>query len=294
MSAHAKGALITALGVLLVSPDTLLIRLAGMDVWSLAVWRGVLQALGVALLVAAVYRGRTPAAFRAIGWSGLLLACVFAAITLAFLTAVLNTKVANALVLVATAPLFTALLSWWLLGEPPALRTWVAILVALIGVSLIVAEGLGAGTLLGDGMALAAAFLLGFKFTIVRRRRSIDMVPAMAASGLVFALVALPFAETAAPAPEQLLWLLLMGFAVIAPATALLTIGPRYLPAPEVSLMTLGETVLGPLWVWLAIREAPSALGIAGGAVVLAALCVNAALGLRRQRAPVIAPLAHP
>jgi len=293
MSAHAKGVLITALGVLFISPDTLLIRLAGMDIWSLAVWRGVLQALGVLLLVAAVYRGRTWTAFRAIGWSGLLLAAVFAANTLAFLAAVLNTKVANALVLVATAPLFTALLSWLILGERLALRTWAAILAALAGVALIVAEGLGAGTLLGDGMALLAAFLLGFKFTIVRRRRSIDMVPAMAASGLMFAAAALPFAEAAAPAPEQLLWLVLMGFAVLAPATALLTIGPRYLPAPEVSLMMLGETVLGPLWVWLAIHEAPSPLGLAGGAVVLAALSANAVLGLRR-RTPALPPLTHP
>jgi drug/metabolite transporter (DMT)-like permease len=294
MSEHARGVLITVLGVLFITPDTLLIRLVEMDVWTLAVWRGLLQALGVALLVVVIWRRRTAAAFRAIGWSGVGLAVAFGLATLCFLAAVLNTKVANALILISTAPFFAAVLSRVFLKERVAARTWAAIAAAFAGIGLIVAEGIGGGTLFGDGMALFCAFLLGAKFTILRGRKQVNMVPAMAVSGLAFAAVALPMALAGTaplmPQPAQWLWLVLMGLAVIAPATALLSIGPRYIPAAEVSLFMLGETVLGPLWVWLVVDEAPSRLGLLGGAIVLAALVGNTLAALRRPRRPALAP----
>jgi drug/metabolite transporter (DMT)-like permease len=291
VSEHAKGVLITGLGVLCISPDTLLIRLVDLDIWTLALWRGSFQAVGVSLLLAAYYRGRTLAVFRGIGAIGVALAFGFAVATLCFLAAILNTKVANALVLVSTAPFFAAVLSRLFLKEAVRPRTWATIAVALAGVALIAGEGIGAGTWFGDGMALLCALLAGAKLTVIRGRRSVNMAPAMALSGLIVALAALPFASLAAPTSTQGLWLLLMGFGVIAPATALLAIGPRYLPAPEAALMMLGETVLGPLWVWLALSEAPSALGLAGGAIVLVALAGNTLIGLRRRRRPALAPL---
>ncbi len=286
-SDHAKGLLITALGVLFISPDTLLIRLVAMDVWTLGLWRGLLQAVGIAGLLLCIYGSRTPAVFRAIGWTGLVLAVVFALNTLVFLTAILNTKAANVLVIVATAPLFAAAYSYLFLKEAVAPRTWLAILAAIAGVSLLVWDGLGHGTLFGEAMALLAAILLGAKFTIIRARRTVNLVPAMALSGLVYAAIALTMARPDPVDGGQVLWLLVMGFLVITPAAALTTYGPRFLPAPEASLLTLGETVLGPLWVLAVIGEAPTPLGLIGGAVILGALVVNALLGLRRQRCAV-------
>ena len=281
-SDHAKGLLITALGVLFISPDTLLIRLVAMDIWTLGLWRGLLQAVGIAGLLLCIYGSRTPALFRAIGWTGLVLAVIFALNTLVFLTAILNTKAANVLVIVATAPLFAAAYSYLFLKEAVAPRTWLTILAAIAGVSLLVWDGLGHGTLFGEAMALLAAVLLGAKFTIIRARRTVNLVPAMALSGLVYAAIALTMARPDPVDGGQVLWLLVMGFLVITPAAALTTYGPRFLPAPEASLLTLGETVLGPLWVLAVIGEAPTPLGLIGGAVILGALVVNALLGLRR------------
>ena len=163
-------------------------------------------------------------------------------------------------------------------------RIWFAIGIAVLGIGLIVWEGLGQGTILGDTLALVASLLLGAKFTIIRRRRAINMVPAMAISGLFFAAGAFAFSSPLEVQSSQMVWVVLMGFAVIAPATALTTLGPRYIPAAEVGLLTLGETVLGPLWVWLAIHETPSPLALIGGAIVLTALVGNALLALRDQR----------
>ena len=281
-SDHAKGLLITALGVLFISPDTLLIRLVATDIWTLGLWRGLLQAVGIAGLLLCIYGRRTPAMFRAIGWTGLVLAVVFALNTLVFLTAILNTKAANVLVIVATAPLFAAAFSYLFLKEAVAPRTWLTILAAVAGVSLLVWDGLGQGTIFGEAMALLAAVLLGAKFAIIRGRRNVNLVPAMALSGLLYSAVALIMARPGAVEGEQMLWLLVMGLVVITPAAALTTYGPRFLPAPEASLLILGETVLGPLWVLAVIGEAPTPLGLAGGAMILGALVVNALLGLRR------------
>jgi drug/metabolite transporter (DMT)-like permease len=283
-SDHAKGLSITALGVLFISPDTLLIRLVAMDVWTLGLWRGLLQAAGITVVLVCIYRVRTPAIFRAIGWAGLALAVLFALNTLIFLSAIMSTKAANVLVIVATAPLFAAAYSYLFLKEAVAPRTWIAISAAIIGVSLLVWDGLGQGTIFGEAMALLAAILLGAKFAIIRGRRQVNLVPAMVVSGLVYAAIALPMAEFGTVEGGQVLWLLVMGLLVITPAAALTTYGPRFLPAPEASLLTLGETVLGPLWVLLVIGETPTPMGLAGGAVILGALVVNALLGLRSYR----------
>lgn len=284
MSDHAKGLLITALGVLFVSPDTLLIRLAGLDVWSLSVWRGALQAIGLAFLLFCFYGRGTLRAFLAVGTSGLLLALVFAANNFAFLAAILNTKTANALIIMATAPFFAALLSWIFLKERIALRTWLAILAALGGIAVIGWDGLGGGTLFGDAMALLAAFLLGLKLTLVRGRKAVNMIPAIALSSVMVAVLAWPLARPAEVTSLQVLWVLLMGFAVMTPATALITLGPRYLAAPEVGLLILLETILGPLWVWMVIHEEPGMLSMLGGGIVVASLALHAVLSLHAHR----------
>jgi drug/metabolite transporter (DMT)-like permease len=283
MTMHGKGLLLTALGVLFLSPDALLIRLVDMEVWNLAVWRGILQAIGLTLLVAAFYGRRAPLAFWSIGASGVVIAVVFSGSTLTFLAALQHTEVANVLVILASAPIFAALMSLVWLKEPVAPRTWIAIVVIFAGIGLIMWDGLGRGTGFGDAMAVATAILLAGKITILRRQRHINMIPALALSGAVFAGFAAMAQAPTLPSGEQTVWLLLMGLAVV-PAAALITLGPRYISAPEVSLLLLLETVLGPLWVWLVINETPTPLAIVGGAIVVTALIVHSAVGLRRVR----------
>lgn len=284
MTMHGKGLLLTALGVLFLSPDTLLIRLVDMEVWNLAVWRSILQAIGLTLLVAAFYGRHAPGAFWSIGASGFVIAVIFSGNTLAFLAAVQHTEVANVLVILASAPIFAAFMSLVLLKEPVAPRTWVAIVVIFTGISLIMWDGLDRGTGFGDAMAVLATILLAGKFTMLRHQRHIDMIPALALSGVICAAFAALVEAPTLPSAEQSVWLLLMGLAVVTPAVALISLGPRFISAPEVSLLMLLETVLGPLWVWLVIHETPTPLALLGGAIVVTALIVHSAVGLRRVR----------
>lgn len=281
--ARARGLVLTTLGVLLLTPDTLLIRLIAMEPMSLLVWRGVLQALGTTLILFLLYRGRTWDTFRAIGHKGLLAAGFFTGSTFFFVLALSATSVANTLIIVAAAPLCAALMSRVFLGEGIHGRTWAAIFGALAGIIILAWNDLGVGQFWGNLAALAAAFFLAGNFTVLRHSKAVNMIPSLVIGGLMAAALALPFAEVGSfsPPPDQLLYLLLMGLLVLPFSFALIALGPRNLPAPEVALILLLETVLGPLWVWLVIDEYPGDWSLVGGTVVVVTLILHALTGRR-------------
>ena len=286
---HQRGLLITTLGVLVLTPDSLLVRLIGMEPFSLLVWRGVLQALGVLIILRLFHGSRALDQIYAIGKWGVLLATVFTGSTLFFILALAHTAVADVLVIVAVAPLVAALLSRSFLGEAVPGRTWLAIAFTLVGIGLLVFEDLGSGSLYGDLAALGCAVCIGTSLTITRHRRAVSMVPAMALAGAMTAVVALPLAlwlegGSMSAGGLQLGYILAMGLLVVPVSFALITVGPRYLPAPEVGLLMLLETVLGPLWVWLVLSEDPGPWALAGGAVVVATLAGHALAGARRSK----------
>lgn len=279
---HAKGLLITAFGVLVLTPDSLLVRLIAADTWTLLWWRELLFACGLTVGLLAVHGRATGAAFRAVGWPGLWVALCFAGSSISFVLALANTSVANTLVIVSSAPLFAAILARFVLREAVARRTWVAILLAILGIAVLVSDSLGRASLLGDGTALLCSVFMAITLTITRHARAVSMIPAMAASGLVGMVLAWPLAAPLAVGPGDVLVLAVMGLVVLPVALAAITLGPRYIPAPEVSLLFLLETVLGPLWVWLALGEAVGPRALTGGAIVVATLLGHSALALRR------------
>ncbi len=285
LSDHSKGLLLTTLGVLIITPDTLLIRLVAIDPWSMMVWRGLLQAIGIMVILTLIYRGQTMRRCRAIGWGGVAAAGLFTITTLGFLIALQHTSVANTLVIIATAPFFAALFSFVLLRERIPRRTVLAIAAAVAGVAIMVSESWGGGAFLGDAAALVTAATLGGKFTIFRHRRETNMVPSLAIAGLFAVGLGLVMTTPVMVEGARLIYLLIMGLMVVPIASALVSLGPRYISAPEVSLIFLLETALGPLWVWLVLSEVPPNLTFVGGAIVLATLLAHSWIGFRRTRA---------
>jgi drug/metabolite transporter (DMT)-like permease len=286
MSDHAKGLAITGLGVLVLSPDALLLRLLEADHFTVVFWRALLMGLTLASVLALVYRGRADRALRAVGRWGLVSAHVYALNMITFVYSIHNTAVANTLVIIAAAPLFAAILSRVFLGEGVRPETWAATLIVLGGIAIVFWDGLAQGTWDGDLAALATALCLASNFTILRHRKHIDMVPATALGGFIAAafLLVIGAAAPLSPRGDDWLVLALLGFFVVPVAFGLITIGPRYITAPEVGLLMLLETVLGPLWVWLALGERASALSLTGGAIVLVTLAVYFTWRLRGRR----------
>lgn len=286
MSDYARGLLITLTGVLILSPDVLLIRLADIPEWTLMVWRGAGMAGVIGLwLILRLGRGAW-AAFRSVGLAGIAIGVIYTLGNFCFLYSVNHTLAANTLFILATMPVFSALIARFVMGLQVASRTWATIGAVLCGIGLIAwgSAGGGQGDLLGDLAAVVTALSWAVIFTIAAKKKNLSMVPAMAIAGVVATLLALPLAPQLSVPAAALPYVTLIALVVTPGATALLSLGPRYLPAADVALIMLLEAVLGPLLVWLVLAEFPGLWTLAGGAVVLGALALNNLAGLRDYR----------
>lgn len=286
MQPHLKGVLLAVAGVLVLSPDALLIRLVDADPWTTVFWRGALSSLGLLAWLSLRYRGRTLEVFRSVGRTGLTAAVLFGSGNILFVLAVTHTTVANTLIIIGLAPLIAAFLSRFLLSERVPLRTWVAIPVALLGVSLAVSSSLGEGRFEGDCFAVGAAVCVGTHMVALRHGRRVDMTPSAVMGAAFGALLVLPLAAPFGVSAQDAVYLSVLGIGVIAVSFGFIVAAPRYLQAPEVNLLMLIEMVVGPYWVWLVLNEEPGVRSIVGGIVVLTTLAVHSAVGLRRQAAP--------
>ncbi|GLQ06051.1 DMT family transporter [Sneathiella chinensis] len=289
LSPHLYGTLVTAFGVLVLTPDALLVRLIDADTWTLLFWRGLLFATGILGFYGLRYRLAVFGILRAMGWRGLQASLFFACSTICFVTALTNTTVANTLVIIATAPLFSAIISWLFLKERISRNTWIAILVSCGGIAIIFMDSIGGGNLLGDVAALGAALSIASQISTVRLARNVDMVPSLGLSGLMVALVMIPFATPATVPASSMGTLLFLGLVILPVAFGLITYGTRFIPAPEVSLLMLLETFLGPVWVWYFLAETPDRATLIGGGLVFATLITHGILGFRKAK-PVQAP----
>lgn len=273
MTDQKKGLLIAGAGVLAICPDVLWIRLIDADAITLLVWRGFLSFFGIAIGLF-IFRPRSfISGFRTMGWAGFWLAIVWTAGTFAFVTSVTLTTAANALFINSAAPLFAAIIGR-VLGERVPLRTWLAIALAMAGIGVIAGGSIGGegASLTGDLLALGSALSGAVTFVIAHKYRHLSMVPAMAVAGLMTGLLALPFGDPFSLAPGTWIYVAIMGLVTVSAGFALLTLGARYLPAPEVSLLILGEAVIGPLLVWWVMGEVPANQSLIGGTIVLTAL----------------------
>ena len=279
-SAHLIGLALAFAGVLVLSPDSLIIRSIREAPPTILFWRTLLTAISLAAIAIVMSRGRLRDAFRAIGRIGLLVAIFHAVGNIAFVVAITQTSVANTLVIISTAPLFAALLSWAFLGERIPRRTWIAV-AAVVGAVLLVFSGsLESGHLGGDLVALCGSVASAATITTIRRARGVSMIPAIVIAAGITSLIALALGPRV-PNSEQLGLIVFQGSLMLPAAIALIATAPRFVPAPEVSLITRLEMILGPIWVWAFLGETPAAAAIASGAVILATLTAHTALGLR-------------
>lgn len=280
---HARGLALAVTGILILTPDSLLIRLITTDHWSLLFWRGLMTFITLTLWLFFTGRRQTLARFQAIGVLGLVVALLFALNTSLFVISIRHTAVANTLVLLSAAPLFAAVFSSLFLREHAPLRTWIAILIGIASISLIMADSRGTANLIGDGAALALTITMAAILTLLRYMRSNNAVPIVALSGLLLALAMLLPSQPYSLSGSDWFYMSLLGFVVIPVSFALTLAAPRYLPAPEVGLVFLLETVLGPFLVWLVLGEEPPLATLVGGGVLVTTLVGHAVLSLREH-----------
>jgi len=279
---RAKGFLLTIIGVIALSPDGLLTRYIMADSMTITFWRGLFFGLVTFTFVVLRYRLRLMAVFAGFRLPefGVMLTYCFG--NLFFIYSVTHTSVANTLFMISTTPIWAALIAWLFLKEKVPLRTWFAILMVIVGIIIIgFGSAHGVGTIEGDLVGLLAAAALATQFSLIRLMRQRDMLPALALGGIFLALLTSPFVSPTETSDNDLIFLIIMGAIMLPISSMLLFLGPKYLPAPEVGLVMLLETILGPVWVWLALSENPGVYSIIGGGIVLLTLAINMIISLQ-------------
>lgn len=280
-----KGVLLCLCGIILLSPDSLLLRLIGADLWTLAFWRGGLSSVGLAFAVL-IMEGRQSGKQQLLQLTrqGVVVAVSFAIANLAFIFSIQNTVVANTLVIMSLSPLFAALLSYFFFREPISTGTWLATVAIFLGLTMVFYGSLATGGVAGDVAALVTSICVAISLVLMREHRDISMVPALAWSGGLACLAALPFALPASLSGTGLMLMLALGLIVLPASLTMIGLAPRYLPAPEVSLILRLEALLAPLWVWLVLGEVPSRQTMIGGGIILVTLICLSLYTIRMRR----------
>jgi drug/metabolite transporter (DMT)-like permease len=285
ISAHTKGVIITFLGGLALSFDIPILRLADGNVWSILFMRSILTVVValVALLAFRLIKGHVPRLVP--GWSGIIVACLYAASTVFFMLSVFNTTSANVAFILAFNPMFGALLSWIFLGERPRRATFIAMAAMTVGVLIIVANGLESGHIWGDLSAAASALSIAGALTYSRAsRQDFGFTPIVAA--ILPAIIGGLMVVKVGYVVNDPIWITFNGLLLTPFAFWALAIGPKYLSAAETGMFYLLETVLAPVWVWLVFSEEPPVATLIGGAIILVALIWHSTHSMRREEIP--------
>ena len=249
-------------------------------------WRSLFAAVFVGGYLLLVRRDFIGALTRA-GWPGLLSGCMWATRFSCFMLALTLTSTANTLIVLAVAPLITAILARAVLKSPIPLRTWLAIAIAMAGIVWMFAGGLrieSPASLLGMLIAFGAPLASAINFVVLKKRgQSVDLIPAVFLGGVISAVLMLPFALPLGAEPRDVALLAVLGFFQLGLPCMLLVIAARHLSATELALLALLEVLLGPLWAWLGAGEVPAGTTVFGGALVLGALVLNELAAARNR-----------
>lgn len=254
------------------------------DPWEIVFWRSIFMVIFLFVVISFWHRAKVFGKIAEVGTLGVLSGILLGATFFFFILSVTHTTVANTLVLMSTSPLFVAFFGMIFLRERVPSRTWVAIFVALAGITLMFSEGMDEGQSLGNFLALAIPTAFGLNIVVLRRAKThVNMVPSVMLAGIFSILLALPLAWPLSISLQDLILLGIMGCIQLGTGCILMTMAARYISASEIGLLSLLETTLGPIWVWLGIGERPTDLALAGGVIVVGALLANELKGLREK-----------
>jgi drug/metabolite transporter (DMT)-like permease len=280
---RGKGILMALGGVFVLSPDSLLIRLAGLEDHTLLFYRGLFPAFAISLVLWLYYRADFVPALLRIGRAGILNAVLFSIVNISFISAIQRTSVANTLLFLSSAPIFAALLSLLVLRENQRRSTWFVIALSMLGIAIIGWGSYGSSGIYGDLLALCCAVVTAASAVLVRYRKYVDLIPSVILGSLFTAIYALTQSPQLAITSTQLLYLAIIGFVLVPFAFVMLTIAPRFANSAEVQLVFLLESILGPLWVWLVISETPPLNTVVGGSMLLGSIAWFARSSIREK-----------
>jgi len=275
MNNHLKGLLIAFFGVLMLTPDPVLVRLADADTFTILFWRGIFYALGVLAILFAIYRKNTFKELKNIGRPGIWIGILSGIGGVTFIAAIQYTSIAKVLVIISTAPMVVAIISWAIINEKPKLYTWISMLIIVTGIYIVMKGDTGTLNVMGSSLAVISIIAGGYSFALTRKYSNVNMVPAMIVNALVVSGVGLAFSSTFYLPFDSLIYVIAGGI-LLAIAFSLITLAPRFIPASEVAMFMPLGTIFGIISAWLVINEQPSSSSILGGSIVVITLFFHA------------------
>ena len=281
-----KGIALSLIGVLVITPDSLLIRLIGIPSWELLFYRGLIPFVLLFILLLLYYKKNFLHSLLITGLPGLFYAILIALGNTTFVISIQNTNVANTLIMIALTPFATAILSSIFLKEHPSKKMWFTIIACFIVVLFIFYDSYQGNRMYGDFFGLLTAILIGGSAVVVRYSKLVNFLPSLLIAKLFTFVIPILFIQSF---PESLIIDLREFYLIIAMgiclfiALSFITLAPRYIPAYEVEIFFVLETILGPLWVWLIIHEQPTIKTIIGGICIILIIMSHTLSELRKK-----------
>ena len=283
LSDQKKGSLMAFVAVMFITPDSLFIRLSNVETWSLVFYRGIIPFVLVFIGMLLIYRLKFINLLRSNGYYGFAYVLTFSVTNIAFVVSIQNTNVANTLIMIATAPMLSAILGSFFLKENPDKKTWVAIFITFFAALYIFYDSIKLGNFFGDILGFVAAMGLAVGAVIIRSAKKLNLVPSAVVGKLIIALFAMLFVKDYSLNNNDIYIVPLMCVMCVAIPFVLVTIAPRFITAAEVNLFFLLETIIGPIWVWLIIKEQPTPETIVGGAIIVLTIATHSFLKLKKS-----------
>jgi drug/metabolite transporter (DMT)-like permease len=296
---YGFGVVLVAAGALCFSLGGALVRLTeGIDAWQIVFYRSLTVLVCMGIWLSFKHGASLPLRMAEAGWNGFIAGMAIAVAGLAFIISLFYTTVAQSIFMVGLAPFFSAFLGLWILRERVADVTWLAMIIAIIGMAIILHGAGGSGSsMIGAIIAVYSAFSFSCYNVLLRWGQRTDMTVALIWNALILiaAAAAVLYLPTGLRGQhglqefhigfQNLALCLVMGAVQLTLGLMLYTWGSRAVPAAQLSLIALVEPAVSPLWAWLAVNELPPVATFAGGAVIILAIAVQALFGGRRQPA---------
>ena len=281
------GILIVFMGGVFLSTSGIMLRsMDDANGWQVVLIRSLTFFITILTIMIFRYRRNTFAAYRAVGVSGIFAAILLGLGSVCYIFAMLNTSVANVVFIIGSAPLVTALIAWLFLKEKIGVWGLVAMIASVFGIGLMFLDGFISGGMFGNLLALLMVFMFAFYLLILRSKKHIDMIPATGLSGLITFAIAAVMVSDLDISLHDLVICMMLGSFQLGLGFLFLTLGTRFIPAAEVALFSMSESILNPLWVWIGVNEVPSNYTLAGSAVVLVSVITYSLIAIRNDRKP--------
>jgi len=245
------------------------------SIWQILFYRSIFFLWVLIAFILLTYRKKTFKKIKEAGVPGLIGGVFLSTNFVAYMYSMMETTVANVVFIISTQTVFLPIIAYFFLKEKISPRGYVAIVLAMIGVTLMIGDSLGTGSLKGNLAALTIPINFSVLVLIIRKYPKVDMIPAIFYAGILSCLYGLFLLEDMVISTKDIWLSFLLGVPQLAFGFIFITIGSRTTPAVMVGLLMLMESIFAPIWVWLFYNEIPPVSVLIGGIIILSAVVMK-------------------